>query len=139
MPSDNSNKKRPAEEELELAAVRAFIEHAFPLWVTRVSPDKLANGVAELSVRWFQAGHNVPQESNAFKTLRTMDIPPEKILDILFAWEEVHKSRYLPETGKFVPLRPASGSRKSSTSESQKKSSIRILESKIESTGKGVG
>ena len=67
-----------------------------------------------------------------------MHIPPEKVLDILFAWEEVHKSRYLPETGKFVPLRPASGSRKSLTSESEKKSSIKILESKIEELEKGL-
>ena len=57
----NDSKKRPAEEELELAAVRAFVEHAYLLWLARVSPDKLANGVAEMSVRWIQAGHNVPQ------------------------------------------------------------------------------
>ena len=107
MPSENNVKKRPAEEEPELAAVRAFVEHAFPLRVTRVSPDKLANGVAEMSVRWVQSGHNVPQVSNALKTQLAMDIPPEKILDILFAWEEVHKSRYLPETRKFMPLRQA--------------------------------
>ena len=138
MPSENHVKKRPAEEEPELAAVRAFVEHAFPLWVTRVSPDKLANGVAEMSVRWAQAGHNVPQVSNALKTQLAMDIPPEKILDILFAWEEVHKSRYLPETGKFMPLRQASGSRKSSTSETEKKASIKALESKIEELEKGL-
>ena len=138
MPSENNVKKRPAEEEPELAAVRAFVEHAFPLWVTRVSPDKLANGVAEMSVRWAQAGHNVPQVSNALKTQLAMDIPPEKILDILFAWEEVHKSRYLPETGKFMPLRQASGSRKSSASETEKKASIKALESKTEELEKGL-
>ena len=58
--------------------------------MSRVPADKLANGVVEMSVRWIQAGHNA------------IEMPPEKILNVLFAWEEVHKSRYMPETGKFI-------------------------------------
>ena len=42
----NDAKKRPAEEELELAAVRAFVEHAYPLWAARVPREKLAAAVA---------------------------------------------------------------------------------------------
>ena len=66
MPYDNT-KKRPAEEQPELAAMRVFIEHPFPLWVSTVFSDKLANGVAELCVRCVQAGHNVPQVTSVLK------------------------------------------------------------------------
>ena len=62
----------------------------------------------------------------------------DKILDILFMWEEVHKSRYLPETGKFVPIKPKADSRKSPASEGDKKASIKALESKIEELEKGM-
>ena len=65
-------------------------------------------------------------------------MPHDKILDILFAWEEVHKSRYQPQTGKFVPIKPKADSRKSSASEGDKKASIKVLESKIEELEKGM-
>ena len=137
MPSDN-NKKRLAEEEPELAAVRAFVEHAFPLWISRAPADKLANGVAEMSVRWVQAGHNVPQIAAARQAQLAIEMPPEKMMDVLYAWEEVHKSRYMPETGKFMPLKSLGGSRKSSADDPDKKSSIKALESKIEELEKGL-
>ena len=136
----NDNKKRPAKEEPELAAVRAFVEHAYPLWLglARVSLDKLANGVAEMSVRWIQAGHNVPQVAAALEAQLAIEMQHDKIRDILFAWEEVHKSRYLRETGKFVPIKPKPDSRKSSASEGDKKASIKALESKIEELERGM-
>ena len=59
MPSDA--KKRPAQEEPELAVVRAFMEHAYPLWAARVPQEKLAAAVAEMSVRWAQSEANMPQ------------------------------------------------------------------------------
>ena len=65
-------------------------------------------------------------------------MPHDQILDILFAWEEVHKSKYLPQTGKFVPVKPKGDSRKSSASEGDKKASIKALESKIEELEKGM-
>ena len=134
----NDSKKRPAEEEPELAAVRAFVEHAYPLLLARVSPYKLANGVAEMAVRWIQAGHNVPQVAAALQGQLAIEMQHDEIVDILFAWEEVHKSRYLPERGKFVPIKQRPESRKSSASEGDKKASIRALESKIEELEKGM-
>ena len=75
MLSDN-NKKRPAEEEPELAAVRVFMEHAMPLWISRAPADKLANGVAQISVRWIQAGHNVHQVTTALQAQLAIEMPP---------------------------------------------------------------
>ena len=101
----NGSKKRSAEEEPELATIRAFVEHAYPLWLATVSPGRRANGVAEMSVRWIQSGHNVPQVTAVLQAQLAIEMPHDQLLDILFAWEEVHKSRYLPETGKFVPIK----------------------------------
>ena len=50
----------------------------------------------------------------------------------------VHKSRYLPETGKFVPIKQRPESKKSSASEGDKKASVGALESKIEELEKGM-
>ena len=69
------SKERPAEEEPELAAVRAFVEHAYPLWLACVSPDKLTNGVAEMSVRWIQCGHNVPQVRAVLQAQMAFETP----------------------------------------------------------------
>ena len=134
----NNNKKRRAEEEPELAAIRAFVEHAYPLWLARVSPDKLANGMAKMSVRWIQSGHDVPQVAAALQAQMAIEMPHDKIPGILFAWEEVHKSTYLPETGKCVPIKPKADSRKSSASEGDTKASIKALKSKIEELEKGM-
>ena len=116
----------------------AFVEHAFPFWISRAPADKLANGVAEMSVRWVQAGHNVPQIAAALQAQLAIEMPPEKMMDMLYAWEEVHKSWYMPEIGKFMPLKSPGGSRKSSAGDPDKKSSIKALESKIEGPEKGL-
>ena len=94
------NNKRPPEEGPDLAVVRAFVEHAFPLSISWALTDKLASLVAEMSVCWVQAGHNVLQVTAALQTQLAIEMPLEEIMDVLFAWEEVHKSRCMPETTK---------------------------------------
>ena len=45
-------------------------------------------------------------------------MPTDKIMDVLVAWDEVHKSRYMPETD----------SRKSSSHDNDRKASIQAPE-----------
>ena len=58
-------------------------------------------------------------------------MPSHKILGVPVAWEVVHKSRYILETGKFVPIKSKSESRKSSGHDGDWKTSIPELESKM--------
>ena len=45
----SNDTKRRVEEAPKLVIVQGFIEHAFPLWSSKVSLDRLANSVFDLA------------------------------------------------------------------------------------------
>ena len=100
----NGDKKRPADDvDPEISLLRAFAQTGFPAWVQRIPGDYLAKRVAEVSITCQRAGHNLPELTQKMAALLQSDISPDRVLDLVVAWEDVTRSAYDPALATFVP------------------------------------
>ena len=98
------DKKRPVDEvDSEIVKLRAFAETGFQHWMKRVRGDFLARRVSALTMEWQQAGKNVPEMLAGMATLLQVGLEPERMLDLVVAWEDVALVKYDCSAMKFKP------------------------------------
>ena len=83
-------KKRPVDGvDTEIVKLRAFAETGFQRWIKRVQGDYLARRVSALTMEWQTEGKNVPEMLAGMATLLQVGMEPERMLDLVVAWEDV--------------------------------------------------
>ena len=85
------------------AKLRAFAETCFQPWIKRVQGDYLARRVSALTMEWQQAGKNVLDMLAGMATLLQVGLEPERMLDLVVAWEDVASVRYDCSAMKLKP------------------------------------
>ena len=84
------NKKRPVDEvDTEIVKLRAFAETGFQHWIKRVQDDYLTRRFSALTMEWQKEGKNVPEMVAGMATLLQVGLEPERMLDLVVAWEDV--------------------------------------------------
>ena len=95
VPSDPPAKRSRTLPRSDAAtALRSFYDGPFLAWRQRVPPGELACDVARLVGRWSAAGVDVAAICNSVAEL--VGIPPDQIIEVLWAWELVASWVYDP-------------------------------------------
>ena len=87
----------------EIVKLRAFAETGFQHWIKRVQGDYLAKRASALTMEWQKEGKNVPEMLAQMATLLQVGLEPERMLDLVVAWEDVASVKYDCATMKFKP------------------------------------
>ena len=99
------DKKRPVDEvDSEIVKLRAFAETRFQHWIKRIQGDYLAKRASALTMEWQKEGKNVPEMLAGMATLLQVGLEPERMLDLVVAWEDVASVRYDCAAMKFKPV-----------------------------------
>ena len=99
------DKKRPVDEvDPEIVKLRAFAEPGFQHWIKRIQGDYLAKRASALTMEWQKEGKNVPEMLAGMATLLQVGLEPERMLDLVVAWEDVASVRYDCVAMKFKPV-----------------------------------
>ena len=99
------DKKRPVDEvDPEIVKLRAFAETRFQHWIKRIQGDHLAKRASALTMEWQKEGENVPEMLAGMATLLQVGLEPERMLDLVVAWEDVASVRYDCVAMKFKPV-----------------------------------
>ena len=96
------DKKRPVDEvDTEIVKLRACAETGFQHWIKRVQGDYLARRVSALTMEWQKEGKNVPEMLAGMATLLQVGPEPERMLEVVVAWEDVAPVKYDCSVVKF--------------------------------------
>ena len=99
------DKKRPVDEvDSEIVKLRALAETGFQRWIKRVHGDYLAKRASALTMEWQKEGKNVPEMLAGMATLLQVGLEPERMLDLVEAWEDVASVKYDFAAMKFKPI-----------------------------------
>ena len=88
----------------EIVKLRAFAETGFQQWIKRIQGDYLAKRASALTMEWQKEGKNVPQMLARMATLLQVALEPERMLDLVVAWEDVASVKYDYAAMKFKPV-----------------------------------
>ena len=89
------DKKRPVDEvDYEIVKLRAFAKTGCQHWIKQVHGDYLARRVSALTIECQQASKNVPEMLGGMATLLQVGLEPERMLDLVVAWEDVASVKY---------------------------------------------
>ena len=140
----NGNKHPPDDVDQEIAFFQGLSDNGIPAWAQRVPEDYLARWVAEVTLRCQQAGQYVPTLMEGMAAMFGGSISPERVPDLVMAWEDVGKKFYDLSQAKCVSLpKPTKTSsapgQRALTDLSSLQQEIQNLKSQLKSSSKARG